>query len=71
MATFTNIYGNFEEGDRVRFSVENRSCWFGDTDGILRYDGNDFYIETKRSGNVSIDKGYDAYSGTIQKAFEG
>lgn len=65
---FTNKYGSFREGTPVYFSVENQFSggWMSDTHGILRRSetSDDWVIET-RQGTVTINKGYDAYKGSI------
>lgn len=65
--TFTNKNGTFADGDEVWFRVENPSLWSGDTDGKLRHVNGEWVIETKRSGIVTINKGYDAYVNSICK----
>lgn len=65
---FTNKYGSFREGTPVYFSVENQASggWSWDTHGTLRRSqtSDDWVIET-RQGTVTINKGYDAYKGSI------
>jgi hypothetical protein len=63
-----NQFGSIPSGTKVWFDVENGDCWAGDRDGVLRHDGNEFYIETERSGKITINKGYDAYLNTIRPA---
>ncbi len=63
---FQNRYGIIKVGTRVSFLVENQDSWGGDNNGILIYEKNEFKIKTQNSGILTIDKGYDAYSGTIQ-----
>ena len=70
MLVMRNKYGEIPVGTRVCFQVENANMWVGDTDGILNYDGIDFVIDTKRSGRITINKGYDAYFNTIRPAVE-
>ena len=57
---------NIHEGDLVIFDVENPCMWSGDREGVIKFKGNNWCIETKRSGIVTIGKGYDAYYATIQ-----
>ena len=66
--TFSGKYNaQIPTGSKVRFSVENQSLWFGDNEGILCFKDGEWIIKTKNSGMISIDKGLDAYSGTIEK----
>ena len=62
---FRNKYGEIPEGVEVAFQVENQNMWSGATRGILQFVNGEFVIKTKRSGLVTIDKGYDAYGNTI------
>ena len=62
---FRNKYGEIPEGVEVAFQVENQNMWSGATRGILQFVNGEFVIQTKRSGLVTIDKGYDAYVNTI------
>ena len=61
-----NRYGDIEIGAEVAFQVENQSQWVGSNSGVLTHDGNDFVIDTVRSGRLTIDKGYDVYSNTVR-----
>ena len=56
------------EGDIVRFIVENRDMWGGDTQGYIIFEEYRpcFSIKTKHSGVITIGQGYDAYSGTLE-----
>lgn len=67
MKRFRNKHGYILIGCNVFFSVENPSMWGGDINGVLQYDKDlkEFYIQTKNSGKITIDKGYDAYNNTI------
>ena len=64
---FKNKNGIISVGDKVRFTVENQDIWGGDNEGIIDYLDDEFVIKTKRSGIITIDKGYDAYYHTIEK----
>lgn len=65
---FTNKHGSFKEGTPVYFSVENQFSggWAGDTHGVLKRSetSDDWVIQTSQ-GTVTINKGYDAYKGSI------
>ena len=61
-----NRHGDIPVGAKVRFEVENQSCWMGANRGTLAHDGNDFVIDTDLSGRLTIDKGYDVYFNTVQ-----
>lgn len=63
---FTNKHGSFCEGTPVYFSVENQISggWMSDTFGKLKRQNDEWVIET-RQGIVTINKGYDAYKGSI------
>jgi (p)ppGpp synthase/HD superfamily hydrolase len=63
---FKNRYGIIKVGTPVSFQVENQSDWVGDCEGTLVYQEDSFKIKTQNSGVLTIDKGYDVYSGTIQ-----
>lgn len=69
---FINQFGKIPVGSKVRFSVENVCIWSGDLVGILKYDkeANRCYIQTKNSGKLTIDQGYDVYGNTIDKIEE-
>ncbi len=62
-----NRNGIIKVGDEVIFKVENQDIWVGDTTGILDFIDGEFVIRTKRSGILTIDKGYDVYFNTIKK----
>lgn len=64
---FKNDNGEIYEGDRVVFSVENRSCWCEDLHGLLTFRNNEWMILLDSGRLISIDKGYDAYFNTIRK----
>ncbi len=61
-----NQYGDIPVGAKVMFEVENQSCWAGELSGTLSHNGDDFVIDTNRSGRLTINKGYDVYSNTIR-----
>ena len=65
---FTNQHGIFRDGDPVWFGVENEISggWRWDTHGTLCYRDGEWIIQV-RQGVVTIDKGYDAYSNSIQR----
>lgn len=60
-----NDYGKIPVGTEVWFEVENMNMWGGDIKGILKFKNGEFVIETKKSGTITIGKGYDAYFNTI------
>ena len=65
MKALENSNGKIPVGTRVHFRMENANMWGGDTTGILQHDGTEFYIQTRLSGKITINKGYDAYLNTI------
>jgi uncharacterized phage protein (TIGR01671 family) len=55
------------EGDIVTFEVENNSCWFGPSIGIIEFNNFNSSFEIKlKDCFLSIGKGYDAYRGTLE-----
>jgi hypothetical protein len=62
-----NRYGDIEVGSNVKFLVENQDDWGGDNRGTLIFENEEFKIQTKNSGILTIGKGYDVYWNTIEK----
>jgi len=56
------------EGDIVRFSVENADRWVGATKGYIEYDDGEvgFVIVDAKKNIITISRGYDAYSGSLE-----
>ncbi len=58
-------------GSRVSFEVENSEDWMGGRTGTLFYEDGEFKIATTDDVGMvrvlTIDKGYDAYSGTVEQ----
>jgi uncharacterized phage protein (TIGR01671 family) len=58
------------EGDIVSFSVENQMSggYIGCTEGYIVWDDRDigYVIKTKKGSKITINRGYDAYIGTLK-----
>jgi hypothetical protein len=65
---FLNENGAFKEGDEVWFNVENRwsGGWMLGTSGVLRIVADEWVIQVPTGHFVTINKGYDAYGGSIR-----
>lgn len=66
------IEKGFKDGEPVRFGVENQisGCYIGPLNGRLNLSSDEAYIDAVFKGKpciVTINKGYDAYVGTIEK----
>ncbi len=63
-----------KHGEKVRFRMENHSCWGGPTSGILHTIPNlEPYIEATDGDhvfNIAINEYLSAYIGTIEKVEE-
>ena len=62
-----NKNGVINVGEKVGFRVENQDMWAGDLAGILDFIDGEFVVRTKRSGILTINKGYDIYFNSIEK----
>jgi uncharacterized phage protein (TIGR01671 family) len=55
------------ERDIITFEVENNSCWMGPRKGIIEFNYKNASFEINLpNGFLSINRGYDAYIGTLE-----
>jgi len=64
---YENKYGKIPTGTLVEFEVENQSIYFGDLQGILKWNGRRFVIETESTGIKEIDQYLGVYGNTIKR----